>query len=549
MTIIEAKVTDQLLTVTNDPVVASGGVNDTSVLFSFCEKWNGFIKTAVFADANKQDWYDVVLDANNKAIVPAQVMATKGRFWFGVVGVKDDIKYTAKIVQYDVAEGAAISGEEPEIPQSTIDQILAAVGAHTESTSNPHNVTKEQIGLGNVDNNITNVVNANSGRISNHEKRLTNLEARISQEDFVEDSDVAYIKDVPANVLPYAELKKLGGMTYKDGDTLKHAVVTEVENVGANLIPYPYTNTTNTINGITFTDNGDGTITANGTATNNAILYVQYYSIDLKAGTYTISGVPMNGSASTVMIQLATRDGTFVKNHTSVNGDTFTLSTDTQSIVVQLVVFKGFTANNLVFKPMINKGPTALPHRPYTKTTFPIPEAVRPKNGINENVYDYIEWCANRTIKKCIRCAEKVIDNVIDSDISYNNVKYYRVHKPEGFVGYNSTSNSYVVTGFDYFDGNWDSADNIGKTTGCADYYFIWFGFPVGTTIEEAKAVLMGLTLQYELAEPIITDISDILPADNLIGVEGGGTLTFKNEHEFAVPSTVVYQVKSEVSV
>jgi hypothetical protein len=58
------------------------------------------------------------------------------------------------------------------------------------------------------------------------------------------------------------------------------------------------------------------------------------------------------------------------------------------------------------------------------------------------------------------------------------------------------------------------------------------------------KAAMAGVMLCYELAEPIITDISDILPADNLIGVEGGGTITMVNEHEYAVPSEIIYQVK-----
>lgn len=37
-----------------------------------------------------------------------------------------------------------------------------------------------------------------------------------------------------------------------------------------NILPYPYVDTTKTTNGITFTDNGDGTITIRGTATANA---------------------------------------------------------------------------------------------------------------------------------------------------------------------------------------------------------------------------------------------------------------------------------------
>lgn len=129
MTIIEAQVKDQVLTVTKDPLVASGGINETTVLFSFCENWTDFIKTAVFADAKKENWYDVPLDADNKAVVPAQVTAVKGRFWFGVIGIKDETRYTSKIVSYDVEEGAVLSGEAPDIPQSVVDKIMASINA------------------------------------------------------------------------------------------------------------------------------------------------------------------------------------------------------------------------------------------------------------------------------------------------------------------------------------------------------------------------------------------------------------------------------------
>ena len=50
--------------------------------------------------------------------------------------------------------------------------------------------------------------------------------------------------------------------------------------------------------------------------------------------------------------------------------------------------------------------------------------------------------------------------------------------------------------------------------------------------------------LYYELAEPIVTDISDILTDGNYIEVEGGGTVTMVNEHQLAVPSEITYQVK-----
>jgi hypothetical protein len=58
------------------------------------------------------------------------------------------------------------------------------------------------------------------------------------------------------------------------------------------------------------------------------------------------------------------------------------------------------------------------------------------------------------------------------------------------------------------------------------------------------KAALSGVMLVYELATPEVTDISDLITADNLIGVEGNGTITFENEHGYAVPSVVEYQLE-----
>ena len=47
-----------------------------------------------------------------------------------------------------------------------------------------------------------------------------------------------------------------------------------------NVIPYPYTNTTLESGGITFTDNGDGSLTVNGTATGQATFRVLYDTVN-----------------------------------------------------------------------------------------------------------------------------------------------------------------------------------------------------------------------------------------------------------------------------
>ena len=55
---------------------------------------------------------------------------------------------------------------------------------------------------------------------------------------------------------------------------------------------------TKTINGVTFTNNGDGTITANGTATAEANFAVSTFRT-LAAHKYLLIGSPANGSNAT----------------------------------------------------------------------------------------------------------------------------------------------------------------------------------------------------------------------------------------------------------
>ena len=69
------------------------------------------------------------------------------------------------------------------------------------------------------------------------------------------------------------------------------------------------------------------------------------------------------------------------------------------------------------------------------------------------------------------------------------------------------------------------------------------------------KNTLSGVNLYYELAEPIVTDITDIIPEGFLeaMEVEAGGSLTFQNSngggYKVPVPNTVEYAVKlSEVA-
>lgn len=61
------------------------------------------------------------------------------------------------------------------------------------------------------------------------------------------------------------------------------------------------------------------------------------------------------------------------------------------------------------------------------------------------------------------------------------------------------------------------------------------------------KSAMQGVMLYYELATPIEVDLSDVLPDDNFIEVEAGGTVTFKQSStQLPVPSSVTYQISTK---
>lgn len=159
-------------------------------------------------------------------------------------------------------------------------------------------------------------------------------------------------------------------MPYFSG--LKNAFFKEIVSTGRNLIPYPYADKTKTINGVTFTVNNDGTVNVNGTATDGDALFylVSAYNLSLSYDCY-FSGCPAGGSSSSYLLQAYTP----ASRYYSDTGSGFLLPANIDVAVV-LVVRNGYTANNLVFKPILNYGSSALPYEPYTQSVLSLPEAV-----------------------------------------------------------------------------------------------------------------------------------------------------------------------------
>lgn len=116
-------------------------------------------------------------------------------------------------------------------------------------------------------------------------------------------------------------------------------------------------NTTNA-NGVTYTINNDGTITANGTPSGTSPSYVVVATPDGSTyknfsefcnGDNVLSGCPSGGSSSTYRMYIT---GTGYAKEDFGNGIELS-ATSVSPLYLIIYIYNGYTANNLTFKPMI----------------------------------------------------------------------------------------------------------------------------------------------------------------------------------------------------
>lgn len=164
----------------------------------------------------------------------------------------------------------------------------------------------------------------------------------------------------------YTTRETAGGENIADGVQTPVKKITGKTVKTTNLIPYPYYNPSPTVkNGITFTVNEDYSVTANGTATADAnyILVINSNPILLdNSKAYTLSGCPSGGGDSTYRIYI--QDTSFSETYID-RGDGMTFTPKNTEFYVYITISQGYTANNLVFKPMLNEGSSALSYMPY----------------------------------------------------------------------------------------------------------------------------------------------------------------------------------------
>ena len=202
------------------------------------------------------------------------------------------------------------------------------------------------------------------------------------------------------------------------------------------------------------------------------------------------------------------------------------------SLEISNVMITEEAVTDITYKPLRDPIPTN------------IPETVRNLDGygegINADYYNYVEWRDGRCYfvqkVKEVDMSSLSLELVSNDDIK---TKFLTL-----------ITDLYITTSITEIplllcaryravkqQGIWQ----VGDMSQGANSVKVSFCEAPNTTLEEFKEIIKGVKLVYALAEPIETDITDLMSGDNSILVEGGGTIELINEHGYDVPSTITY--------
>lgn len=200
---------------------------------------------------------------------------------------------------------------------------------------------------------------------------------------------------------------------------------------GKNLMKYPYISISRTMNGITFTDNGDGSITVNGTATALATFTLErvYEFGSLPPGTYTLEGCPPGGGiGGTYSLTLEAENDRSITDRGEGSTITYSETITLGPNGIYIAVYSGATVNNLTFYPMLRlasepggwepyydgsdviKNPTLFPSKPLIRVTGSGTVGIGDETITIASGYDYVDidseiqncYCGNQNANAAV---------------------------------------------------------------------------------------------------------------------------------------------------
>lgn len=283
-----------------------------------------------------------------------------------------------------------------------------------------------------------------------------------------------------------------------------------------------------TINGVTFTVNDDGSVTANGTSTNH--IWKDYHisaSPSVIEGDYILNGCPSGGGSSTYRLNIVDRGTENIKDVAiySDDGNGATVPFDTTHYYrYQIRIYNNVTLNNLVFKPMIRlASDTDDTYEPYKETTSTIPTpdglcGIKVSSGGNYTDENGQQWICDEVVKyadgsgqRVQRIGTKVLDGTEswENGQLLNSDSFYRYFiKTENF-NIKKTQTPVLCNYFMYYESGAWYADKEGIYLYSNDLINIDIASKIQTQDEWRVWLAENKpSLSFILAEPIITDLT-----------------------------------------
>ena len=372
MSQIEISCIGQTAIFTNTPEIFSGDIGVDTVKFTFDELWDSYrIKTAVFYN-NSKETYTVILDENNVAVIPENVMTDKCKLNIGVFGTNanGDVK-TSKIVTYHIGKGAI--SNDLESPTTTPDlwvQILARQTKLEADVETIESIAKgcnkalaytsyaEMIDTLNAmgSDELIRGQNIYIGTVGVPDLWVYSVETENVEYTYVD--DLTFVENMDENTTIQVGYFKLAQLETQEVDIV--GLETDYNSVKSDIdllkgtIGYTSKNylenklTTQTASGVTFTVNADKSISLSGTATGHIPLDINT-SVTLDKGTYIFSGFSIDYADSRLVLQVG--DTHIILWH-GIDSVEFTLDEKTTCNVF-MVIQNGTPCANVVIKPMI----------------------------------------------------------------------------------------------------------------------------------------------------------------------------------------------------
>lgn len=234
---------------------------------------------------------------------------------------------------------------------------------------------------------------------------------------------------------------------------------------------------TTTLNGVTCTDNGDGTYTLNGTATQNTD-FSFFYNLEkyqhLKNGTVKLVGCPKGGSSTTYGLYLQLQKSPWTGGPDIGEGLSITINSD-DNWECWIRIYKDVTVSNLVFKPMITTDLSATydDFVPYTGDGETLTHDVASLKQDLTNTY-LTKEIANNTYATTGQISG--LDNKITNLGTQLNTLGQNVGQLSGQVGGLSEECSNVKSSVDALKNYTVNKKAIGEFNGCVLYRQVWTG-------------------------------------------------------------------------